>query len=214
MELGAHSKKSIEEARKLFAGPCDFMLGVVGMEHLPPPNLPEVAFSGRSNVGKSSLLNALANRNSLARTSNTPGRTRELNFFNLGDKVRLVDLPGYGYARASRTEVDSWTNLIHDYLRGRVNLRRVFLLIDSRHGFKPVDQEIMSILDEAAVPYEIVPTKIDKIKPTALPYLIDDITAALKKHPAAFPLIRPTSSDKGTGLPDLRADIFQISVDG
>ena len=213
IELGSHTKGFIEKARKLFKGPCDFMLGVVSMETLPPPDLPEVAFAGRSNVGKSSLLNALTHRKSLARTSNTPGRTRELNFFNLSDQIRLIDLPGYGYARASRSEVDSWTQLIHDYLRGRVNLRRVFVLVDSRHGFKPVDLEIMEILDDAAVPYEIVLTKIDKIKPSAIPYLEKDIQDVLKKRPAAFPVIRPTSSEKGTGLAELRADIMLLCDD-
>lgn len=205
-----HSSEALEAARKLFAGECTFMLGVVGMEHLPDADLPEVAFAGRSNVGKSSLLNALTGRKALARTSNTPGRTRELNFFDLGGRLRLVDLPGYGYARASKTEVKAWTNLIRDYLRGRINLRRVCMLIDSRHGLKPVDIEIMNLLDEAAVPYQIIFTKTDKIKPTELEKLLETTGEKLKRRPAAFPFQRPTSSVKGGGLPDLRADLVAL----
>lgn len=191
-------------AHKLFAGPCEFMLGVVSMEALPPTNIPEFAFAGRSNVGKSSLINALTGRKALARTSNTPGRTRELNFFDLGGVLRIVDLPGYGYARASRTAVEAWTGLTRDYLRGRPNLRRVFILIDSRHGLKPVDHETMGLLDEAAVTYQIVLTKTDKIKPTEAEETSTSIIKAIAKHPAAFPEVALTSSEKRIGLEELR----------
>ncbi|MEM9421764.1 MAG: ribosome biogenesis GTP-binding protein YihA/YsxC [Pseudomonadota bacterium] len=197
-------------SHKLFRGPCEFMLGVVSMEGLPSPVTPEVAFAGRSNVGKSSLVNALTGRKALARTSNTPGRTRELNFFDLGGVLRLVDLPGYGYARASRTDVNAWTGLTRDYLKGRPNLRRVCVLIDSRHGLKPVDVETMGILDEAAVTYQIVMTKIDKIKPTQADATKDTILAALKSHPAAFPEVLMTSSEKGTGIDTMRAVLAAI----
>jgi GTP-binding protein len=193
-----------DTAHKLFAGPCDFMLGVVKMEALPPSDLPEFAFAGRSNVGKSSLINALTGRNALARTSNTPGRTRELNFFNLGGVLRLVDLPGYGYARASRKDVNAWTGLTRDYLRGRPNLRRVHILIDSRHGLKPVDIETMSLLDESAVPYQIVLTKTDKIKPTEAEETRAKVAEMAKIHPAAHPEIHLTSSEKNYGIKELR----------
>ncbi len=201
----------IEEGRVLFSGPCDFLLGVVAMDGLPNPDLPEVAFAGRSNVGKSSLINALTNRKALARTSNTPGRTRELNFFDLGGRLRLVDLPGYGYARASKSAVKTWTGLTRDYLKGRANLRRVCVLIDSRHGLKDTDHETMSILDEAAVPYQIVLTKIDKIKPTEAEATRERIAKAIVKHPAAHPAVRATSSEKGTGLAELRAELVTLT---
>lgn len=191
-------------AHKLFAGPCEFMLGVVKMETLPPADIPEFAFAGRSNVGKSSLINALTGRKALARTSNTPGRTRELNFFDLGGVLRLVDLPGYGYARASRSAVESWTGLTRDYLRGRPNLRRVHVLIDSRHGLKPVDIETMGLLDEAAVTYQIVLTKTDKIKPTEAEATRDQVAAIAAKHPACHPEIILTSSEKSIGIAELR----------
>lgn len=185
------------------------MLGAVAMSGLPPADLGEFAFAGRSNVGKSSLLNALMNRKGLARTSNTPGRTQEVNFFDIGGQFRFVDLPGYGYARASRTKVDAWTDLIFEYLRGRPNLLRVFVLIDSRHGLKPVDEEGMSLLDEAAVSYQIILTKIDKIKESALPYRINDVQEGLAKHPAAHPNILATSSEKRDGIDDVRGEILQ-----
>ena len=202
----------IEAARRLFAGPAEFMLGVTTIAALPPPDLPEVAFAGRSNVGKSSLLNALVGRKALARTSNTPGRTRELNFFQLGDAMRLVDLPGYGYAKASRSEVQSWTGLTMDYLRGRAPLRRVCVLIDARHGLKPVDAETMDTLDEAAVPYQIVLTKADKVKPTAAEAVRAGIASAIAKRPAAHPDVAVTSSEKGDGLPELRAELAALSA--
>lgn len=194
---------------KIFSGEATFMLGVVNMAGLPNTQLGEFAFAGRSNVGKSSLLNALMNRKGLARTSNTPGRTQELNFFDIGGQFRFVDLPGYGYARASRTKVDAWTELIFDYLRGRPNLLRVFVLIDSRHGLKPVDEEAMALLDEAAVSYQIVLTKIDKIKPTQAAARIEEVEAAIAKRPAAFPTVVATSSEKREGLTDVRETILE-----
>ena len=207
-----HSRQAIEAARRLFAGDCQFMLGVVSMQTLPPPDVPEVAFAGRSNVGKSSILNALTGRKALARTSNTPGRTRELNFFDLASRLRLVDLPGYGYARASKTEVAAWQGLIKDYLRGRPNLRRVCMLIDARHGLKPVDMEIMDILDVSAVAYQIVFTKTDKVKLTDLEKLSQSTAAKLSKRAAAHPFQRVTSSHKGNGIAELRADLASLSV--
>jgi len=210
-EPDAFGPAEIEQARKLFAGPCDFLLGVVRLETLPTDGLPEVCFAGRSNVGKSTLLNALTGRSTLARTSNTPGRTRELNFFNLGDTLMLVDLPGYGYAKASRKDVSAWTKLTRDYLRGRAELRRVFVLIDSRHGVKPADIDVFDILDKSAVNYQIVLTKTDKIKPSMLETLLTDTGKAIAKRPAAHPVIRPTSSQTGFGLPELRAAIARLA---
>ena len=201
----------VEAARKLFAGPAEFMLGVTTMEALPPPDLPEVAFAGRSNVGKSSLLNALVGRKALARTSNTPGRTRELNFFQLGAVMRLVDLPGYGYAKASRTEVQSWTGLTLDYLRGRAPLRRACVLIDARHGLKPVDAETMDTLDEAAVPYQVVLTKADKVKPTAAEAMRAQVASGIAKRPAAHPEVLVTSSEKNEGLAELRTALAALA---
>ena len=186
------------------------MLGVVKLDTLPPPDLPEIAFAGRSNVGKSSIINGLTGRKNLARASNAPGRTRELNFFNLGGQLRIVDLPGYGYAKAPKDVVDRWTALTRDYLRGRVNLKRVFLLIDSRHGVKTTDEAIMAVLDEAAVVYQIVLTKIDKLKTGQLETRIADTEAKIKKRPAAFPVMIPTSSEKGHGMPELRAEISDL----
>ena len=201
-----------EDARRLFAGPAEFMLGVTTMEALPPPDLPEVAFAGRSNVGKSSLLNALVGRKALARTSNTPGRTRELNFFQLGDTMRLVDLPGYGYARASRTDVDAWTGLTLAYLKGRAPLRRACVLIDARHGLKPVDAETMDTLDEAAVPYQLILTKADKVKESALAAIQARTAAAVAKRPAAHPAVLATSSEKRTGIPELREALAALAI--
>ena len=198
---------------KIFSGEATFMKGVVEMAGLPDMDLGEFAFAGRSNVGKSSLLNALMNRKGLARTSNTPGRTQEVNFFDIGGAFRLVDLPGYGYARASRSKVDAWTELIFDYLRGRPNLLRVFVLIDSRHGFKPVDEEAMGLLDEAAVSYQIVLTKLDKIKETAAAYRINEVSEHLLKRPAAHPAVLATSSEKNIGLKEVRAEMLTM-VDG
>ncbi len=206
-----HDAAVIESARKLFAGPCDFMLGVTTIEALPDGNSAEVAFAGRSNVGKSTLLNALTGRKGLARASNTPGRTRELNFFDLGGHLKLVDLPGYGYAKASRKDAHAWTKLTRDYLRGRLELRRICLLIDSRHGIKPTDIEIMDILDKSAVIYQVVLTKTDKIKQSELAKIMAATHKAIIRRPAAHPIVRATSSEKGYGIAELRADIAELA---
>ncbi len=205
------SAEAIEAGRKLFARPCDFMLGVVKMDGLPDEGPPEIAFAGRSNVGKSTLLNALTGQKGLARASNTPGRTREINYFDLAGALRLVDLPGYGYARASRKESDGWKRLTRDFLRGRSVLRRVCLLVDSRHGLKASDEEVMDLLDETAVNYQLVLTKTDKIKPTALEALAAATAEKIKRRPAAHPVIRPTSSETGEGIDLLRADLAAIA---
>jgi len=210
-EANDFSPEEIEAGRRLFAAPASFMLGVVKLDGLPDEGPPEIAFAGRSNVGKSSLLNALTGQKGLARASNTPGRTREINYFDLEGALRLVDLPGYGYARVSRKDVEAWTRLTRDFLRGRSVLRRVCLLIDSRHGLKATDAEVMDLLDEAAVNYQIVLTKTDKIKPTALAVTIDRTAAAIARRPAAHPVIRPTSSDKGEGLAALRAELAALA---
>ena len=202
-------EEQIEAARKLFAGPASFLMGAVAIDGLPAPDLPEVAFAGRSNVGKSSLINAVLNRKDLARASNEPGRTREVNFFLAGgEALRLVDLPGYGWARAARTEVKKFQNLGRDYLRGRPNLKRAYLLIDSRHGLKAVDTEALDALDKAAVSYQIVLTKADKLKPAEVEAVTARTLALIAKRPAAFPRVVATSSAKGTGLPQLRAEIM------
>lgn len=203
--------EAVEAGRRLFAGPCDFMLGVVSMDALPEEGPPEVAFAGRSNVGKSSLLNALAGRKNLARASAEPGRTRELNFFDLGGALRLVDLPGYGYARAARRDVERWSRLVRDYLRGRPALRRACLLIDARHGLKPADREVMDLLDQAAVNYQIILTKTDKVKPDARARLLRETAAAIARRPAAHPVIRASSARTGEGIEALRADLWALT---
>lgn len=199
--------EQIEAARVLFAHPATFMMGAVKMDGLPPADLPEVAFAGRSNVGKSSLINALVDQKYLARASNEPGRTREINFFLLDGKLRLVDLPGYGFARVSRTSKDKFQNLGRQYLRGRPNLKRVYLLIDSRHGLKEPDTEALDALDISAVSYQIILTKADKIKPAEVEAVVARTTAQIAKRPAAFPRVLATSSEKGTNMPILRAEI-------
>ncbi|MEL7491856.1 MAG: ribosome biogenesis GTP-binding protein YihA/YsxC [Pseudomonadota bacterium] len=213
MSAGEFSDEALEAGRKLFAGSCDFMLGVVALDGLPDEGPPEVAFAGRSNVGKSTLLNALTGRKNLARASNTPGRTQEINYFSLAnDVMRLVDLPGYGYARASRKDVARWSALTRDFLRGRSVLRRACVLVDSRHGLKPADLDVMTMLDEAAVNYQIVLTKTDKIKPTTLEAVSADVSSAIARRPAAHPFIRPTSAETGEGIADLRADLAMLAV--
>lgn len=196
----------------LFRGPCSFVKGVVKIDDLPRDGRPEIAFAGRSNVGKSSLINALTGHKALARVSVTPGRTRELNFFTLGrdGEFTLVDMPGYGYARAPKAQVKGWTRLIRDYLRGRRELKRVFLLIDARHGIKPTDQEIITLMDEAAVSYQAVLTKADKPKKAELAAVIDKVAAELAKHPAAYPEVLVTSARAGTGIPELRAAVASL----
>ncbi len=207
-----HSMQQIEHGRLLFARPAEFMLSVVAMQHLPPPDLPEICFAGRSNVGKSSLINALTGRKKLARASNTPGRTRELNYFNLSDRIRLVDLPGYGYARASKTDIANWTRLTRQFLRGRAPLRRVFLLIDSRRGVKDPDIEIMGMLDETAVPYQIILTKLDKLKKGELEKITAQVSGKISRRPAAHPDIIATSSEKKIGLDVLKAEIVNLAI--
>jgi GTP-binding protein len=201
------SEEEIEAARVLFAHPVAFLMGAAAISGLPEPDLPEVAFAGRSNVGKSSLINALVNRHGLARASNEPGRTREVNFFVLDEKVRLVDLPGYGFAKVSRDTAKDFQNLGRAYLRGRPNLKRVYLLIDARHGLKAVDGEALDALDLAAVSYQIVLTKADKLKPAEVDKVVQETLKAIARRPAAFPRVVATSSEKGTGMPDLRAEI-------
>jgi GTP-binding protein len=201
----------LEAGRLLFAGPIDFERGVPSMEFLPDSSLPEVAFAGRSNVGKSSLINAITGRNKLARASTEPGRTRELNFFRMGDRLRLVDMPGYGYAKAGKADIERWTGLVRDYLRGRAPLKRVVLLIDARHGVKPHDKDVMDALDKAAVIYQIVLTKADKPKPTEVAEITEATRAAIAKRPAAYPEVRTTSAETGLGIDLLRADIAALA---
>ncbi|MGI9395429.1 MAG: ribosome biogenesis GTP-binding protein YihA/YsxC [Boseongicola sp.] len=202
---------AVEIGRQLFAQETTFLKGVVDMGGLPRPDRVEVCFAGRSNVGKSSVINALTGRNSLARSSNTPGRTQEINFFTLADQMYLVDLPGYGFANAPLKVVGKWQRLMKDYLAGRANLRRVFVLIDTRHGVKPVDEEIFTLLDSSAVTFQVVLTKSDKIKEKDRERVLTQVRQALARHPAAFPTMILTSSTKGDGIATLRAIIAGLA---
>ena len=203
-----------ERARKLFAGPTTFLKSAPELKFLPDPDVPEIAFASRSNVGKSSLLNALTNRKGLARTSNTPGRTQELNFFDVGEplRMRLVDMPGYGFAEAPKDLARRWRYLINDYLRGRAILKRALVLVDSRHGLKDVDREVMAMLDTAAVSYHLVLTKTDKVKPTELAKTVAATAAEARKRPAAHPAIFTTSSETGSGIAELRTAILEAAT--
>ena len=197
----------LEAGRLLFARDCRFVAGAAEPTALPPGGLPEIAFVGRSNVGKSSLVNALTGRRTLARTSNTPGRTRQLNFFALDNRLMLVDLPGYGYAEASKSAIKAWTRLVQEYLNGRASLRRVCLLIDSRHGLKDADRPLLRLCDAAGLSYQVVLTKTDKLGPTALPAMVETVAAELARHSAAHPEIHLTSAEKGRGIAALRATL-------
>jgi GTP-binding protein len=215
----AEAAARLEAGRLLFARPWAFVMGVAKIDGLPPADGVEVAIAGRSNVGKSSLINALTGQKGLARTSNTPGRTQELNYFVpdgfSGEgtdlpPMALVDMPGYGYAKAPKDQVDQWTKLVFDYLRGRTTLRRVYVLIDARHGVKANDEEVFSLLDKAAISYQLVLSKTDKIKAAGVPRLIEETLAKIKKRPAAFPAVLATSSEKDQGLEELREAVVTV----
>ena len=223
MTDGAHSgdmpsgadgpdEAALENGRLLFAGACNFISAANNMKVLPPEGLPEICFAGRSNVGKSSLINALTGRKTLARTSQTPGRTRQLIFFSLADRIQLVDLPGYGYARAPKTDIKAWTTLIRKFLAGRASLQRVFLLIDARRGIGPKDAEIMTLLDASAVSWAVVITKADKLKPAALDAVCNDTRAWITTHVAAFPELFVTSAEAATGIAELRAHLGALAL--
>ncbi|MCH1482557.1 MAG: ribosome biogenesis GTP-binding protein YihA/YsxC [Alphaproteobacteria bacterium] len=203
---------ALENGRLLFAGACDFIAAANNMKVLPPEGLPEICFAGRSNVGKSSLINALTGRKTLARTSQTPGRTRQLIFFSLADRIQLVDLPGYGYARAPKTDIKAWTTLTRKFLAGRASLQRVFLLIDARRGIGPGDSEIMTLLDASAVSWAVVITKADKLKPAALEAVCNDTRSRITTHVAAFPELFVTSAEAATGIAELRAHLGALAL--
>jgi GTP-binding protein len=216
-EAGVRSTESegptpeeLEKGRRLFAAECRFVHAAQRLDHLPPPSGPEIAFAGRSNVGKSSLLNALTGRHALARVSHTPGRTQQLNFFDLGNRLTLVDMPGYGYARAGKDVKEDWQGMMFDFLRGRPTLRRVMLLLDARIEAKPADIAVMQLLDRAAVTYQIVLTKIDSVKPLALARKRAEAEALARAHPAAYPIVLATSSETGAGIAELRAELAAV----
>jgi GTP-binding protein len=213
-ENADNDAKALEHGRLLFAQACDFVISAASMDQVPETTLPEIAFAGRSNVGKSSLINALTNRSRLARTSNTPGRTRQVNFFDLGHRLMMADLPGYGYAKAPKTEIDQWTDLIEAYLRGRAGLRRVCLLIDARHGLKDSDRLVMALLDQAAVVYQAVLTKSDKLKEGPLKDRIQGVQDELAAHTAAHPEVIATSARDGSEIPRLRAALAALAEKG
>ncbi len=210
--MTAEDGEAIEAGRLLFAKPCEFFYGSMSVETLPEAGLPEVAFAGRSNVGKSSLLNALTGRNSLARASKTPGRTRQLNFFRLGDRITLVDMPGYGYADAPKSEIARWSSLITSYLKGRQTLTRVCLLVDARHGVKDTDAPMLKMLDAAAVLYQFVLTKCDKLSAGQLTSAVESVETVVKAHSAAFPQVFATSSTTGAGIAELRSSIAALAL--
>ncbi|MEQ8665220.1 MAG: ribosome biogenesis GTP-binding protein YihA/YsxC [Rhodospirillales bacterium] len=209
--LPDHDADTVERGRLLFAGACDFVLGAAQLDQIPETELPEIAFAGRSNVGKSSLINALMGRKALARTSNTPGRTQEINFFNLGGRLMVADLPGYGYARAPKSRVENWTRLVNSYLKGRQQLRRVCLLIDARHGLKANDRDVMKMLDSAAVAYQAVLTKADKVSASSARSTVAAIEALQKTHTALHPRVIPTSARDGDGIEQLRAELVLLA---
>ena len=206
-----HGSAALEAGRLLFAQSCDFIIGCARLDQVPNTDLPEIAFAGRSNVGKSSLINTLVGQKALARTSNTPGRTQQINFFDLGGRLMIADLPGYGYARAPKAQVQKWTFLVQSYLVGRANLRRILVLVDARHGLKDNDRSVMMVLDKAAQPYQVVLTKADKIKPRPLTDLQERIEKEAAKHPAAHPHVMVTSSQKGLGIAELRAELTALT---
>ena len=214
-EEGGLTPDFAEQGRLLFAGVSEFIWASAAVGNLPPETVPEFAFAGRSNVGKSSLLNALTGRKALARTSHTPGRTQQLNFFVVGgppgeEKLRIVDMPGYGYAAVSKEKISNWTRMMHDYLRGRTTLTRVFVLIDGRHGLKDIDHEMMTLLDKSAQSYQVVLTKKDEVKKRDVDGMVETTLKALEKHPAAYPGVIFTSSETGEGIAELRAEIAKL----
>ena len=206
-----HGGPALEAGRLLFAQACDFIIGCARLDQVPDTDLPEIAFAGRSNVGKSSLINTLVGQKALARTSNTPGRTQQINFFDLGNRLMIADLPGYGYARAPKAQVQKWNLLVEAYLVGRAHLRRILVLVDARHGLKDNDRSVMMVLDKAAQPYQVVLTKADKIKPRALTDLQGRIEKEAAQHPAAHPHVMVTSSQKGLGIAELRAELTALT---